>query len=217
MQTHDTTSTKRSILLLCMPSWVSGLLCVVIALAVVATIVGMVQYNGSTIQKEVIVWRAPTSAESAYEAAFDAEYGSTTFQTDINAFFTALFWSFLALLIYFAIFAVYDVFHTAKTFEEELHYVNASRKNLVREAALRIGVRSGVLAAWFAYSWVFFRTILPYALTAIHIVAGRLLSAQGVAYALVAVVGLVVALHVHVVLFRLLLLRPRVFHGEAYL
>lgn len=119
-----------------------------------------------------------------------------------------------------AIGAAVVVFVGVRSLERGVHAlrtIEASSAAARREGLEHAVVRIGVIAVWAVY-WLFFLNIaLPYCLLLSRIGAEDIMSLQGIGLNIVALFGLIVALHLHVVLLRLLFLRPRLLGGDAYI
>jgi hypothetical protein len=102
---------------------------------------------------------------------------------------------------------------------QEMRAVEGPAKKAVqRELGQRITVRLLVITTWAAYCFIFFKIILPFCILASQLgfSSSRSIS-EGVSYVFFAMTLLLVCMHLHTVMARLLLLRPRVFGGEEAL
>ncbi len=209
VEQHTESAAERRWWLAVVPSGMSLVLCLVGVLGIVGAAVGAQLYAGSSVQYQVIAWRAPSTPEAAYQALFDAEYGTNTYQAVAGSIMTGVFWSFLALLVYGIIYGIYGTLHAIRQLREETEYVNADRAKPVRTALLHLGVRCVVLVAWAAYMLLFLKVVVPGVVAQASLAAIDLLSPQNIGRLLAAAVVLFAALHVHIVLLRLSLLRSR--------
>ena len=207
---------SKLVTVLLSPSWLSGFCCILISLIVIAGVVVVSHYKGSALQQEFLNWRN-AAASSAYNLALDEPFQDSSLQNTTNTVLTFVLWGFVGLLVYCVVFEIYNLLHKAEDLKEELHYVHARRKDLIRQTAMTLAVRLLVLAVWFAYTVAFIGYILPYIMAAANVAASQLASVRGAGLVLGAFFVLTLCLHLHVLLLRLLLLRPRVFHSEVYL
>lgn len=98
----------------------------------------------------------------------------------------------------------------------EVHAAETPAKHAIEhDLARRAGVRFLVLVLWAAYVYIFVKVALPLCILASQVgMDSKRSVGEGVGYVLFAAAALFVAAHLHVVLARLLLLRPRVFGSE---
>jgi hypothetical protein len=193
-----------------LPSWLSGVVCLFIALAVVVGICIATHYTGSPLQQEFAAWRSSSLSEDEY-AIYDAQYGSDPFRLVIDSILTFLFWAFVMVAVYAVAAAAYTFFRSAHRLKQELDYVHASRQQLLRRTLLEVSVRIGTLAVWSLYSWIFVQMTLPWALTQARIGAAHIFSLHSLLTLGLSIVVLAFCMHLHVVFCRLALLRKRVF------
>jgi hypothetical protein len=108
-----------------------------------------------------------------------------------------------------------DVSFTLK----EMQAADTPAKHVVeRELVQRAGVRFLVAGLWAFYTFIFIEIILPFVILASKVgLDGRSTITEGVSYILFAGTMVALALHIHVILARLLLLRPRIFAVEEAL
>lgn len=203
----------KQIWLLLQPSWLSGLIAGFASLAVVGGMVIVSNYQGSSLQQELFEAKAGQSTASVlgFRTITD-NLASNSVVSNLPLF---LFWAALGVIVYFFAVSLWEVFGKAEELREELDYVNAPKKHLVRTVILHLLVRLLCLGIWLAYLQLFLRVILPYVLAAAHVAAVNLVSASGIGYTLLALAMLFVALQAHVVFLRLVWLRLRVFGGTV--
>ncbi|HSX33534.1 MAG TPA: hypothetical protein VLF91_04310 [Candidatus Saccharimonadales bacterium] len=204
---------KRLLRLLLLPSWVSGCLCVVVALGTAVGVIISSNYEGSLLEQQIHYWRSlHTSSDVAYDASSSFTLG--------NVFNTAalfVLWALFGLVLYLTVAGLLAALRSAHEVAEETHYVHATRRSVLITVGLHLVVRVGIVAGWFAYLRFFFGVILLHSLSWLYAAAANPTTAAGVGNAVLAVVVLTVSLHAHVVLLRLLLLRVRVFNSGEYL
>jgi uncharacterized oligopeptide transporter (OPT) family protein len=100
---------------------------------------------------------------------------------------------------------------------KEFQAVESPQKSAVEhELGKRMGIRLLVLVVWTAYTFVSVKVILPFCILASEVgLDQRKDTLDAVGYVLFASAVLFATLHVHVILARLFLLRPRVFGSDA--
>jgi hypothetical protein len=102
---------------------------------------------------------------------------------------------------------------------QEMHAVDGPAKRAVeRELGARAGTRALVAVVWTGYVFVWIKIILPFCILASQLGFSSSSSvSEGIGYVFFALGLLLVSLHLHVIIARLLLLRPRVFGGDEAL
>ena len=115
--------------------------------------------------------------------------------------------------------AVRALMHLAGTISTTLKELSAADTPAKREVEHEIGrrfiMRMVVAGVWSIYILLFFQAVVPFAILAsqIGLAEGRAVN-TGVYYLLFAGLLLFFTIHVHVIMMRLLLLRPRIFGGQ---
>ncbi len=122
-------------------------------------------------------------------------------------------WLLLGTVVYLISSSISNSVVAANDIRSELHYMNLHKEELEREVGKRLALRGVAILNWFFYGLFFFKFLLPYSVSAAHIAVSLLGSWQGWAYGLLSLLVLMVSLHIHLVLLRFTLLRPRVFGG----
>jgi len=207
------TSSLRQIWRALLPSWLSGLVAGVVSLAAVAGTIIVTNYEVSGLRQEIF------EAQNSGTAVQGFDYQAITNHLAQNQLISNLplflFWAALGVVVYLLATGLWSGLANAEELREELDYVNAPRQWILRTILIHLTVRLMVLVLWVIYLQIFLRILLPYALAAAHVAATSLLSFSGIGYALLALVAGLLAIHVHVVLLRLLLLKVRVFGAQA--
>lgn len=208
------------------PSSLSGLLCLLVAFFTVAGVAVIANYQGSGLQQDLLGLRQRTAEEKAnqdmyqiYDMSLSDDYGqiNDTFADSnlVRNIPVMAFWMFVGMLVYFLVTGISGALGNAKGIEDELHYVHIKRKVLLREVYQKTAIRFCTFLFWLLYIQLFFRIIVPYVLAAAHIGGGNIVSLRAIPYMILSFVIMTVALHVHVILLRLVMLRPRVFSQET--
>ena len=99
---------------------------------------------------------------------------------------------------------------------QEMRAVDGPAKSAVqRELGQRVTVRLLVITTWAAYCFIFIKVILPFCILSSQLgFSSERSVSEGIGYVFFAMALLVLCMHLHTVMARLLLLRPRVFGGE---
>lgn len=102
---------------------------------------------------------------------------------------------------------------------QEMRAVDGPAKQAVeRELGKRIGARFLIAVVWVVYIFVSVKVILPFCILASQLGFSNNSSvSEGIGYVFFALGLLLISLHLHVIIARLLLLRPRVFGGDEAL
>jgi ABC-type multidrug transport system permease subunit len=194
--------------LLISPSWLSGLLAVVTALAVVIGTVISVQYQGSNLQ---LLREAQTKQQQPINDSFQ-EVGSSLSKSQLISDIPLLIlWGGVGFVVYMFTINLAAAFKRAIDFEHELDYVHADRDQMIRHAIVHAVFRFAVLVAWFLYLQFTLRVLLPYVVALGYAGAGATINRQSGIYLVTGVLLLALGIHLHTVLLRLVMLRPRIF------
>lgn len=200
----------RLFLQLLKPSATSAITCILASLFVVAAIVGYINYQGSGFQYEFSQAQVRNQEE-----VFVDEYGYVVEDFEQNNMLDKIpvmvFWMFVGTLVYFLVTGIAGAISSAGEINNELHYVHVHRKALLREVYIKTTIRLVILGLWLGYIILFFKFLLPYVIAAAHVGAGNITTFMGILYALLAMFILAVSLHMHVIMVRLVALRPRLF------
>lgn len=121
-----------------------------------------------------------------------------------------LFWSVVGAAIYEVAEYIYKLVSNTVEAEKSLSYVNINRTNFLENLLASFTLRTVSLLLWLMYCAIFFKVILPYAKYVVQaMVNSPLISQIFPLLQIFVVIGL--AMHVHVVLFRLIALKLRLF------
>ena len=197
------------------PSWLSGFVAAVVGLAVVVLVIISGHYSGSTLQQLFVNVRgANTNASVASTSATVSTHFSTNvIVSDIPLF---IFWAGVGLVIYSLASNIFGALRSVVDLEEEMHYVNLNRRELLQQAVERLVIRVVILLLWLAFVNYSTHTILPYAISLARVSTGNHGFLVSASYPLGAVCLLAACLHLHTIFLRMLLLKPRVFWQSAY-
>ena len=189
------------------PSWVSGLICVLASIAIVVASLAALFYKGSSLKILVQLQRDAATTSTNYQAV-DTTMANNAFLSNVPLL---VFWAGVGIVAYACTSAIVQALRSAAELEQEMSYVHIQRRELIRTAFERLAIRLFSLTVWFIYLHFTIHTVIPYAVAVSY--AGTLESswALGVLYVLGAVSVLIVSMHAHTVLLRLVALRPRLF------
>ena len=208
-----TTYDKRLFGLLLLPSWISGLLCVLTGLGVALFVFIDSHYRGSFLQQQIDAWRVlNTQNDLSYYGGPNAFTLDGVFSNVV----TFIVWGLIGLVLYLFVAAVVQLAREVRTTAQEAGFVHSSLGAVVRTAGLHLVLRAGILGLWVVYLRFFFRHIAITCLSWLSSIALQPATKTGVGHTLLAIVVIALSVHVAVILLRLLLLRVRVVHGELY-
>lgn len=128
-----------------------------------------------------------------------------------NGVLLFLFWAFVGLMVYFFVVGVAHAIQEARELHEEIGAVNSNRRTILRTFVERLGIRLVALTMLFVTMSLYFKSLLPYAITSIRTVSADVWQVASVC---LAVIGLVAAGHLITILLRAVALRPRLFTSE---
>jgi hypothetical protein len=205
--------TKRLVRLLLTPSGFSVIVSAFLALGTAGFILFQGQYQGSDIQQQFLNWRVTTDADSPSNAATSFQQNTAGAVSFIELF---IFWYAVGTAIYLVASTVYHTIRSANEARQHLYYVNISRSEFLRSLYSKLAIRFISLAVWVGYAVLTLKILLPYLLGAIHVADEHYPAVGAVGLLAGSILGLLLMLHIHVVFFRLILLRPRAFNGDAY-
>jgi len=202
---------RRAIGLLLTPSWLSGLVAIVIGLVISAGVITAFELHNSSLQQQLITWQS-TQPQRALTTP-DQTINSNDRPTLQGSWPLVLLWSLAGLVVYGIAAAIVQSIARAAELEKSLDYVHANRHSMLAETAEHLLLRLTAVIVLVVLAVVFWRQIIPYSITAAHASAADLLSIDGGLYALLAFVLIAVTVHVQTVFLRLALGRARVFSG----
>jgi len=193
------------------PSWLSGFLSLLASLGIVTFSIVSAHYQGSNAKLQFL----------KYNAAGHGSTQSIAQTLDRNVFISnlplLLFWCLVGFVVYMFAANVVSAVQQAAEFRQELdHYANLNRRQMIRYALEKLAIRLAVLVLWVPYILMFFGRIVPYVIASALASSPQVASPSGLSYAILAIVVGFVTIHVHVVLLRLLALRPRLLSNAIY-
>jgi hypothetical protein len=195
----------KNIALLLTPSLISGWCCVVFSGLVVGVLIALAHLHNSELLKFASSWQSNLQNYS-YLPVFQQAAGNSQLQSIAATLSTFLFWLVIGSIIYFLVYAVFDVIYAVREAKKEIHYVHVRKRQFVATILERTGIRLLALILLLLCVSVLMRHVVPTLLEATQHTTktlqtgGRLLLAWG---------ELAVTFHVGTVLIRLLALRTR--------
>lgn len=202
--------------ILLLPSQISGLFCVFIALLVCG----------------VKAWSYIRHNQLFYEYLFDA-YGFNTLLLEapnsvhlisdaiLNS--SATYYALLLICGVLASLTVYAIMQAVSNAKQatsevlhEMHEPGQLYKQAVRESFLRLGLRAASLIGWTVFIIVFLSIFAPLSISLLYIGIDHISDDHKIGWLIAAAGCLIIALclHIHVVFARLTWLKPRLFGGD---
>ncbi len=197
---------------LLLPSWLSGLITVTVSLFVVLGANILSQHTDGTLRQLFTVQSSTTSVNTDY----DTIGNNLSANSLISNIPLLIFWAATGLIVYSFVINLLTAFSKVAHLKAEMNYMHADRKQLQREAVEHLIVRLIVLAVWFPLLHFSTHVVLPYAIAVGHVAIGIVGLLPAIGYTLWGISLLVICLHLHTIMLRLLLLRPRLFWQSAY-
>jgi flagellar biosynthesis protein FlhB len=197
------------------PSLLSAFVSIVLSIGLVAFSIVSSRYKGSSTRLLFLNFNADQSHQSHSSAqAIGRTLDSNKFISNLPLL---LFWCLVGFVVYMFAVNIFGAVQRAAELGDELnHFTNMNRGQIIRESLEKLGIRLVVIVVWIPYILLFFHHIVPYVIGLALAASPNLASAAGVGYVILAPVVLAVSLHVHTVLLRLLVLRPRLFSHALY-
>jgi hypothetical protein len=210
--TSNTTNLDLTLFrILLTPSWLSGLVDVSIAVLLTAVTIVATIYQTSSIRLDYLQYQAGHVA-STYESV-NNRLSENNFVSNLPLL---IFWSLVGLIVYLFAANIFTAIHNTAELKTELQFVHTDRKKLLWTAMVHLLIRGCVLVAWIIYILFTIHRIFPYCVALAITASGHNGLVMNTEYALLGTVVGAVALHLHVILMRLLLLKPRSFSSILY-
>jgi hypothetical protein len=150
------------------------------------------------------------SSNSTLEALQEAAFGNNV----INNVMLFAFWMVIGIGVYLMLMGLTSSYSTADRIIHELHYINHRKQMSEKDFTTRALIRIFVGFIWLIYVVFFFKIIVPF--MALCVIVGTNVlpnEAIGLWYLIIGFAISVISLHLHIVMLRLFLLRPRVING----
>lgn len=195
------------------PSLLSLTLCVGLSLALVAATALSFGAKSGSLYEFILGAEASAGTIGSLQETFTRFTFELSASKMLAVSSTFLFWSAVGLVAYslceFLIIFVQDSIRV----REELGYVNAGRRHLMRNLGGRMLARFFV-GLWTVLLGAFFVQIIwPYCVASIHIASFGEQSLASSSFLLLAIGLLALSLHAITILMRMFFLRPRLFSG----
>lgn len=197
------------------PSWISGLFCTLASVAITVTLLLQAQYEGGGLKDQFFAWQQAGEGVSLLQTVIQMQYSSLGGILGTLQLF--IFWYLVGLLLYTVLSTLYQTIQRVRLVKRDLGYINASRRSILLDVTLRLGRQLLALTAWAAAIIATLRFVAPYTFTTIESASQQLPSVNGALYVVATIVGLTLCLHIHIILIRLFVGRPRMWNSQAYM
>jgi hypothetical protein len=198
--------------LLLTPSWLSGIIGSLLSTLFCLGIIFSLQYRASSIRVDFLKYQGG-QVNHLYQDVSNSLLANN-YLSNVPLLF---FWGLVGVVVYIFAANIFGAVQGTAELTSELNYVHANRHKLLQSAIIRLCFRLLVLGVWWVYTLLFLHQVLPYIVSASIVGSSQLQRWQTTEYTVLAIVVMAVALHVHIVLLRLLLLRPRIFSSVLYI
>lgn len=190
------------------PSWLSGLVAIVISLVLTVGVIVGFSMNNSTVNQQLAAWQQDQPEPDRTEPGEYLETPKPTLQTTWPLM---VVWAVIGLFVYSVAAAIIRSLTRAAELKESLNYVNAKPDIMLKTAVEHLMLRVVAGIVLIVLATVFMQQVVPYAITAAHASASDLVSLTGVLYVLLAFAVTTISLHMQVIFVRLTLGRIRIF------
>ena len=191
------------------PSWQVNLVGITFGILFTGFIIGLGTYQNSTLKQNLlgVNWHESFAVEQ--KASLQTISENLAHNSVIGAAPLFLVWAGLGLMIYLFTIKIVRGFGSALSLTEEMGYMHTSRSAILKDAFLHLGIRIGALIFWFIALKLTLSFLLPLMIT--YASAAHNLDAPSLFYAVLAALLGYFIVYLHVVCFRFILLRRRVF------
>lgn len=205
---------RRLIKSLITPSWLSGLVAILLALAVTIGVIVVFSFNNSLIRQQLLIFQNLQPLPTLTQPGGIAQTPTNSLQTTWPLI---VFWGVVGLVFYFVVETITKVVRNVQELRRELDYVNVRRDSIIRSEVRFLAIRVVIVVFWIIFSAFFFKYIIPYSIMASYASASNPKSVDGILYALVSLFIIGLSLHIHTIFLRSALGRPRIFSSTNYL
>jgi hypothetical protein len=212
-QSADPTTqhTRHLFVLLLSPSWLSSILGAFTGMCIIAFVLLQGRLEGTSLQQQYLSWQADDTSLNTATSSVRGDFAD-----GIGTLQVFIFWCAIGAILYLIVSSLYLGGRALKEARQQRQFCNYSRTNTLKRLYMLLAIRSAALVLWGIYLLATVTFILPYAIGAIHVADEHLPTIGAFVLLIVAFIGLMAAYHLHVLLLRLLLWRPRAFHAESY-
>jgi hypothetical protein len=198
--------------LLLTPSWLSGLIAIGCGLILTIGVITAFNVNNSAVQQQLTKWQQDQPAKPLTTP--DQTVTSEGRPKLKDSWPLLVVWSGIGLAVYILMASVVHSLSEAEALRESLGYVNANPKTALEITAGHVALRIVAFAGLIVLARIFYKEIIPYAITAAHASAVDIISITGILYAVLSCAIVIVSIHLLTIFLRLSLGRTRTFSGN---
>ena len=198
---------KKFLGLLLSPSWVSGLISVLVGLTLSLGVIGAYTFTSASFQQQLDVWQ---QNQPQKELTKPGEYVVADQKPKVKDSWPLLvIWAGVGLIVYLITAAIVHSLSSAAELSHSLGYVHANREKTIAITVGHIILRVIAMVALVAMIVIFYKRVIPYCITASHAAASDLLTLQGLLYSVLSFAMAALGIHLIVVFARMASGRPR--------
>lgn len=198
---------RKTISALLSPSWLSGMIAVLAGLFLTIGVIAVFSANTSSVQRQLSSWQQNQPDKPLHTGALTVEEKPSL----KNSWPLLLVWTIIGLVVYAIAGSIVHSISEAEEIHESLGYVNARPDAIIKLTVEHIVLRVLAAIVFGVLVSLFFKSVIPYSITAAHASASDLLSGTGVLYAFLAFAMVAVSLHLQTIFLRMSFGRPRLF------
>jgi hypothetical protein len=217
---HNTNDLEQDLLfrktkLFITPSWLSGVIAIVLGLVMTAGLVIIINLkDNGTIQAIDSVIKARPSHLLLTLPGQNSSHDTSSLA---STWPLLAFWAFIGLIAFVITEEIVKSFTKSKHFLEELHYVNARPKDNLRFAIIKLSTRLAILITWLVFTNLFFKEIMPWSIKIANTYSQHLEELKAYEKLAESFIVTTLCLHLHTVFMRATIGKPRLFTSANYL
>lgn len=205
--------TLKRILKLLTPSFSSGFLCVCFGAFIAGAVFVTTSYLGSEESLQLTSINIGNYSDNKIVSAYQNVYFQVTDSSGLGNVSLFVFWALVGTVSYLTVVGILKGLHDINELKNETTFVHMNKKSLVREEAEKLVIRIVGLVLLFVALHITTTSIIPWGRDLARIGANETAVIQKIKDCFVAIIVVAAALHVDVILIRLVALRVRLF-GE---
>lgn len=191
-----------------MVSVISGIL-------VTALVIAAFMLSGAGLKQELSSLENTSSSQPAL--TLPGENPPGTDQNSLqNTWPLFAFWAFVGMISYYVVNMMIKILKEVREYNAELSYVNARRDAIIKITLEYFLFKAVMILIWLLFTDYFFRRLVPLCILAAHASTLDLISLAGISAFLTSFIVMAISMHLHTVLLRLVVGRPRVFTPFTY-
>ncbi|HSX47380.1 MAG TPA: hypothetical protein VLF63_01255 [Patescibacteria group bacterium] len=206
---------KKRLIFLLKPSWISGLLAVLIAFVLTVGVILTFNLNNSQLKQDLLSFEHTPSSQPAL--TLPGEAPSTPKNSLQGTLPLVAFWGMTGLVVYFIVEYFVKIIRNTEEFTKELSYVHVKRNAMIKNAFEYIILRLVSALLWLILLDLFFKQIIPYSISLSHRAVSSATVVNSIMDGLAAFIIIVITLHLNVIFLRLVFRRARIIGSAEFL